>query len=163
MARARTLHIHDLPIPADVQADAAWPPIMLEMAAHIGAYETLCIVDAFAGQDVYVPVDPHRNPFLDIIGADKAATFTHAFQRERLPIPAGRRPLEKARRAGVVAAVRAKRMTVVEGAAILRMPRRHLSRLISKTDEGSKATPFVFPARPRDPAQLDMFDTAPGQ
>jgi hypothetical protein len=48
-----------------------WAPIMLDMAAHIGPYATLLLVDAFAGQQVYVSSNPARSPFAEIIGADK--------------------------------------------------------------------------------------------
>lgn len=160
MARPRTLRPEDIPIPADARADAGWPPLMLDMAAHIGAYDTLRIVDAFAGQDVYMPIDPARCPFLPIVGEAKAATLAHVYGRERLPIPSGRNALMKARRAGIIALIRARRMTVVDGAAILRMPRRHLSTLVNRADEAVDAAPAVLPRPPRDPAQLDMFDPA---
>jgi hypothetical protein len=62
MARARTFRPEDIPIPTDAGAHESWPPAMLEMAAHIGPYATLLVVDAFAGQDVYVPRDPARSP-----------------------------------------------------------------------------------------------------
>jgi hypothetical protein len=157
MARPRTFRPDDIPIPEDSRAHASWPPTMLEMAAHIGAYDTLRIVDAFAGQDVYIPVDPRRSPFTDIVGADKAAVLSHVYGRERLPIPSGRQPLLRARRQGIIAAIRANRMSVVEGAAILRMARRHLSRLVNQTEEGLDSEPvFVLPSV-KDPRQLDMF------
>ncbi|HEX7820664.1 MAG TPA: hypothetical protein VF463_08590 [Sphingobium sp.] len=159
MARPKTIRIDDWPIPEDAQADPKWPPIMLDMAAHIGPYATLLIVDAFAGQEVYVSKDPARSPFSDIIGADKAETMAHVYGVERLRIPGGRMPLLKARRAGILAACRAKKMSVDEGAAILRMPRRHLRHIVNHTQEALTATPMVLLPRARDARQLDMFDT----
>jgi hypothetical protein len=158
MARHFTMRPEQLPIPEDTKPHASWPPLMLDMAAHIGAYATLCIVDAFAGQYIYIPVDASRSPFEDIIGREKAAVLAHVYGRERLPIPTGRHALSRARRAGVIALVRANRMTVSEAAARLRTPVRHLSTLINQTDEGTDAEPAILLQRTRDARQLDMFD-----
>lgn len=158
MARPRAARLEDIPIPDDARPHPSWPPAMLEMAAHIGAADTLRVVDAFAGQDVYVPVDPARSPFAAIIGAEKAAVLSHVYQRERLAIPAGRHALARARRQGIIAAIRNRRMTVVEGAAILGMARRHLSRLVNQTDEGTGCEPVAPQRRVSDPRQLDMFE-----
>lgn len=157
MARPRTFRPDDIPIPPDAKHHASWPPIMLDMAAHIGAYDTLRLVDAFAGQDVYIPMDAKRSPFTDVIGSDKAAILSHVYGRERLPIPTGRNALLRARRQGIIAAIRAGRLTVVEGAAILRMARRHLSRLVHGTDEGMDCQPVPLLERPKDIRQLEMF------
>lgn len=158
MARQFASRPESLPIPPDAKPHRTWPPIMLDMAAHIGAYDTLRIVDAFAGQYIYVPLNPATSPFTDIIGGEKAALLSHVYGRERLNIPAGRNALMRARRAGVIALVRAKKMTVKEAAARLRMPERHLFTLISKTDEGTDAEPLLILERPRDARQLDMFE-----
>lgn len=158
MARQIATRPEDLPIPEDARPHVSWPPLMLDMAAHIGAYATLRIVDAFAGQCIYVPIDPSRSPFTDVIGTEKAATMAHVYGRERLPIPSGRHALMRARRAGVVALVRANRMSRTDASALLRMPLRHLSTLINKTDEGTDAEPLLTLERPRDPRQLDMFE-----
>lgn len=156
MARPRTFRPEDIPIPMDAQAYENWAPIMLDMAAHIGPYATLLLVDAFAGQQVYVSSNPARSPFAEIIGTDKAAILAHVYGREQLQIPSGRRELLRARRQGIIAAVREKRMTVGEGAAILRMARRHFSHLVNHSDEGLECEPLVLTPR-KDPRQLDMF------
>lgn len=157
MARPRTFRPEDIPIPPDAQPHESWPPIMLDMAAHIGAYDTLRLVDAFAGQDVYVPITAWRSPFTDIVGSEKAAVLSHVYGRECLPIPTGRNALLRARRQGVIAAIRANRLTVSEGAAILRMNRRYLSELVNQTDEGTDAVPAPLLERPKDARQLEMF------
>lgn len=158
MAHNFTTRPEQLPIPEDARPHHSWPPLMLDLAAHIGPYATLRLVDAFAGQYIYVPLDPARSPFTDVIGADKAAILAHVYGRERLPIPSGRNALSRARRGGIIALVRSKRLTVSEGAARLRMPVRHLSTLINKTDEGTDAEPLLLLERPRDARQLDMFE-----
>ncbi|QCI93243.1 hypothetical protein [Novosphingobium sp. EMRT-2] len=157
MARPRTFRPEDIPIPPDAKPHESWPPMMLEMAAHIGPYDTLRLVDAFAGQEVYIPMDAGRSPFVEIVGSDKAAILSHVYGRERLPIPTGRNALLRARRQGVIAAIRAGRLTVVEGAAILRMARRHLSRLVNQTDEGTECQAAPLLVRPKDARQLEMF------
>jgi hypothetical protein len=157
MSRPRTFRSEDIPIPPDAKPHASWPPTMLEMAAHIGPYHTLLIVDAFAGQEVYIPVDASRSPFTSIVGSEKAAILSHVYGRERLPIPVGRNSILRARRQGVIALIREKRISVKEAAAILRMKRSYLSYLVNQTDEGtdSQATPLL--ERPRDHRQLEMF------
>ncbi len=158
MVRRISTRPEDLPIPIDAKAHRSWPPIMLEIAAHIGAYDTLRLVDAYAGQRLYVPIDASRSRLGELIGSEKAAIMSQVFGVETLLIPSGRRPLERARRAGVIALVRTKKMTVSEAAALLRMAPRHLTTLINKTDEGTDAEPLLTLERPRDARQLEMFD-----
>lgn len=158
MARPRTFRLENTPIPTDAKPYPTWPASMLEMAAHIGPYATLLLVDAFAGQDVYVPLDPKRSPFTDIIGAEKAEIIAHVYGREKLPIPTGRNPLLRARRQGIIAAARAGKISKKEAAAILRTPRAYFSRLFNQTDEGTDAMPVAELMRPRDTRQLEMFD-----
>lgn len=157
MSRPKSYKADAVAIPTDAKPHASWPPLMLDMAAHIGPYATLCIVDAFAGRQIYIPIDAKLNPFTDIIGSEKAAVLSHVYGCERLEIPTGRNALLRARRQGVIAAIRAGRLTVVEGAAMLRMARRHLSRLVNQSDEGTDAEPVPILERPRDHRQLEMF------
>lgn len=157
MARPRTSRPEDIPIPADAKPHKSWGPVMLEMAAHIGPYHTLLLVDAFAGQDVYVPLDAAQSPFTEIIGAEKAAILSYVYGRERLPIPTGRNALHRARRQGVIALIREKRLSVSEGAAIMRMKRAHMSMLVNQTNEGTDSEPVMLLERPRDNRQMEMF------
>lgn len=159
MAYRVTTRLDDFPIPADVRADPSWPPILLDMAAHVGAYAALLIVDAYAGQEIVVPLNPARSPFTDIVGAETAATLSRVYGRERLRIPSGRRHLDKVRRAGIVAAVRNNSMTVANAAALLRMAVRHLSYIVNSTPEATDAQPVALLERSRDARQLEMFDS----
>jgi len=160
MAKARTVRLDQFPIPHDAQADPRWPPLMLDIAAHIGPYATLLIVDAFGGQDVYVPIDGSTNKFRELIGPERADIMSHVYGRENLAIPLGTSQLHKARRAGIVAACREGRMTISDGAAMIPMRRGHLSRLVNHSDEGKNTAPMVLTARTHDPRQLDMFATS---
>lgn len=157
MARKQSYREDAVAIPPDAKPHKSWPPLMLEMAAHIGAYDTLRVVDAFAGRQVYVSADPQCNPFVDVISPEKCVIISHVYRRERLEIPTGRNALLRARRQGVIAAIHAGKLTVLEGAAMLRMSRRHLSRLVNHTAEGTDAEPVPVLVRPRDDRQMEMF------
>jgi hypothetical protein len=74
-----------------------------------------------------------------------------------LRVPVGRAALDEARRAGVIAAIREKKMTIADAVPILKTSRSYLSHLVNGTSEGEEAAPYV-PKRSRvDPRQLDMF------
>lgn len=135
----------DLPIPHDVRVHENWPPFLAEMADHIGAYDTLRVVDAFAGRDVYFPMDVERSPFTQVIGREQASILSHVYGRERLPIPAGYDILCHAKRQSIIATIRAGRLNVARGASILRVSRRYLSRLVNQTDDGVGYAPIEIP------------------
>lgn len=137
--------IEDFAIPRDARPQDNWPPILLELAAHIGAYNALKLADVFSGREVYVPLDASRSPFHGIIPTDCVETMSFVYGRERLPIPAGRWPQEFAIRQGVIAAIRAGRLSVCQAAASLRLTRRYLSRVINQTDEGFGYEPVELP------------------
>lgn len=101
----------ELPIPADVQPGPGWTEQMLEMAAHVGAFDTLAIVAALGGQSIYIPRDKAKSPFAEIVGEAAVATLAWVYGGHHYAVPVGRAALARARRAPVLAAVRAKRMT----------------------------------------------------
>lgn len=149
--------IDELPIPQDSPVTTKWTGQMQEMAAHIGAYRTLLVVDKLGGQEVQVPSDPSRNRLADVIGVEGAAIISQIYGGNVLRVPVAKAALNEARRAGVIAAIRAKRMTVAEAAPILRTSRSYLSHLVNSTTEGEEAAPIV-PSRSRhDPRQIEMF------
>ena len=147
--------LEDLPIPENIQPQDFWSETALEMADHIGAYATLCVMEAAGGGDLYIPADPALNPFRGIIGDAKAATLSFVYGRERLPIPVGTMPLAHARRQRLIASVRAGRISVVRAAGILGVARRHLSRIVNQTSEGIGYEPLDLP-EPRPLAILRM-------
>ncbi len=156
--------LHDLPIPADVKPDKRWSPLMLEMAAHIGPAAALRFCDALGGQEIRVSPFAARRQFEGVLSDEEAAIFVHAFSRERLNVPVATNALIAARRAGVLAAVRANKLTVAEAAVICRTPRNYITELVNRTLEGTDAAPFVALPSVRDPRQLDLLtflDDAP--
>jgi len=145
-----------LPIPRDVQVGPGWGAQMREMADHIGPYATLLIVDRWGGQQVYVAADPARNVFRDAIGAAAAETMSRIYGRETLKVPTGKPALAQARRAPIIAAVRAGEMTGAEAAARLRVNRTYISELINQRDEWD--LPLHEQDRRRVLAALDRRD-----
>lgn len=158
----RPCTIDDLPIPADVRVTKKWTEQMREMAAHIGAYRTLLVIDALGGQLIDIPSDPAGNRMAAVIGDEGAAIMSRIYGGNRLWVPVGRPALNEARRAGIIAAIREKRMTIADAAPILKTSRSYLGFLVNRTDEGEEAEPYV-PRRSRhDPRQIEMFPEAAG-
>jgi len=139
------LTAYDIPIPRDAMIDPCWPELLADIADRIGAYEALLIVDAFAGRELYIPLDPLRSPFVGLIRMKSVIAMANAYGRERLPIPTGSETILKAKRQGIIASIRAGGLNVVQGARILRMARRHVSRLVNQTDEGVGYEPIKLP------------------
>ncbi|GAN14127.1 hypothetical protein I6G65_16045 [Sphingomonas paucimobilis] len=150
----------DLPIPDTVQPGRGWSPFMLEMAAHIAPKHILTLVDRFGGQDIYVPIAVENSPFLDVLPADTVATISRVYGRERLKIPTAREALARARRAPVIAAVRAGRLTRNEAARMIGSSRRYVAYLANQTNEADDAPVFV-PRRTVDSRQIEMFPEPP--
>jgi hypothetical protein len=116
---------------------------MLEMADHIGAYMTLLLVDRFGGMRIYVPKDftrgkvyRDRGSIREVIGDEAARKLSEIYTTEYLHIPTGRLALAQARRAPILAAVRAGRMSGNDAAKLLRTSRNYLARLVNQTREG---------------------------
>jgi hypothetical protein len=159
---AHPLPCIDLPIPADVKPGPGWSKFMVELAAVIGPYDVLRLCEAFGGTTVYVPVDDDKSPFLPVVGRRKASAIARCYCRSVITVPIARFVINRARRAGVIASVRAGHMTAGEAARILHMRRDSVSRIVNATDEGIGADPVFTRARKVDPRQIDMFpDTSP--
>lgn len=150
--------LDDMPISPDVRVDGRWPESMQEMAAHIGAYATLLLHDAVGGQDRYIPLDPD-NWMVPVIGAQKAAVMSRIYGRERLSFPTASRPLRQARRAAVLAAIRAGQISVNQAAQIRGMgSRTFISQLLNHTPRDPDVRPALPRRDSRDARQLCMFD-----
>lgn len=119
-----------------VRVGKGWTAQMIEMADHIGAYRTLLISEYFGGQQVYIPADPSRSPFLSLVGQSAAETISEVYRRERLIIPTAHAALRSARRAVVLGRVRTKELSKAEAARLLGSARTYVSYLINHTDEG---------------------------
>jgi hypothetical protein len=154
----------ELEIPKDVKPGAGWTPRMLEMAAHIGPYLTLVLIDRFGGQRVYFPADPARGKFYpdigtiqDVVGAQAAAILSYVYQREYVPIATARLALRRARRQALIASARAGDITVSEAARKIGTSRPYMSYLVNQTDEGAEGGEILPLQRKRSPGQMDMF------
>lgn len=152
----------ELPIPEDVQVTSLWPPLLVEMAAHLGPYCTLLLADALGGRRIYIPADADRGKsydgigsLTDILGSAGARILSDIYGREYLDLPKARAALAEARRGPIIAQIRAGEMTVAEGAIRLDTTRQNLSRLINRGDQaqlGGTARRIAGAA-----GQLDMF------
>lgn len=164
MAAPVSWTIDDIPLPQDVVPGPGWTGQMREMAAHIGPYATLLVVDRFGGQDVYIAADPARNVLRDLIGADKAAIMSRVYRRERLQIPTAKLALRRARRQPVIAMARAGDISIAKAAQILKSQRSYVSWLVNHGDEGdvdpaswAKMADDIRRAQ-RDPRQIELFE-----
>lgn len=149
--------IDELPIPTDARVTKKWTEQMREMAAHIGAYQTLQVIDALGGQQIDIPSDPANNRMASFLGEEGAAIMSRIYGGNKLWVPVGRPALNEARRAGIIAACREKKMTIAEAAPILKTSRSYLGYLVNKTDEGEEVEPYIPRRGQPDPRQLDMF------
>lgn len=154
-APARLPKLHELPIPRDAQPGPGWTGQMHEMADHIGAHATLSIVDAFGGQQIYVSSKPEQCPFATVVDEATARTIARIYGGNRILIPVGRAAVDRARRAGVIAAVRAGELSGADAQRIIGTSRTYVSHLVNHTDEGQNAAPTR--GLKRDPRQPDLF------
>ncbi len=146
-----------LPIPEDVVPGPGWTEQMVEWANLIGPYQTLRLVEAFGGQEIYVSADPARSKFKDVIGIDAAAKIAREYRSCRLLIPTAQLALRRARRAGVIALARRGDLSIARAARMIGTSRPYMSQLVNNTEEGLDAKPFV--AKPSvDSRQMDMFE-----
>lgn len=158
LANLPTMRIEDLEIPADVQPGKSWTASMLEMAAHIGPYATMQIVDRFGGLELYVPRSADNWHVADLIGREAAHKLCSTYGRERLPIPVAKAAVSAAKRQGVISAVRAKKLTLTQAAHILRTSRTYLSGLVNGTDEGEGVPPLIPMNRRLHIGQFELFE-----
>jgi hypothetical protein len=150
--------IMDLPIPEDVRPTRLWTGQMLELAAHVGPYAALLLIDRLGGQSIRVPMDPERNRMREIIGAEKTIIMSRVYGGNSVTIPVGRPAVEEAKRGPVLAAIREQRLTINEAVPILRTSRTRISHLINNTDEGLRDRAWLpTPEVRRDRRQLDLF------
>lgn len=157
-ARGRLPRLDELPIPADVRPGPGWTQQMVEMADHIGAYPTLCVVARFGGAQVYIGRDPARSPFAEVVDAATAATIAEVYGGNRLLVPVGRVAVARARRAVVLAAVRARRISGADAAKVLGTSRTYLSHLVNETLEGTHRSTIESL-----PVQGDLFSSVSHQ
>lgn len=145
------------PIPADVKPGRGWCRFMVDLARLIGAHDVLRVCEALGGQDIYIPADHQRSPLLLIVGAAKSAAVSRQYSGDTVSIPVARFAIARARRAGVIASVRAGGLTVADAARKMGMRREYVSKLVNQTDEGDDAVPTFEKVRKVDPRQIDMF------
>lgn len=153
----------DLPIARDVTPNRHWTDSMREMAAHIGAYETMLIVDRFGGMPLLTTKNPELCGAWPLIGAEKTRILCKVYVREAIQVPVAHAAIRHAKMQGVVAAIRARRLTLSEAVMVLReggvrTSTIRLNKLVNQTDEGLGIDPWTPRRSATDPAQTSIFD-----
>lgn len=154
--RRKLPKLWELPIPVDVRPGRGWTGQMREMADHIGAYATLSIVACYGGDKFWIPADPARSPFADILDADTAVRLAKVYGGNYLYLPVGRYAVDRARRSVVIAAVRAKQLSGADATKILGTSRTYVAHLVNETTEGQE-TSVEDTVAALEPRQRDLF------
>lgn len=149
--------LDDLPIPQDVAIGPDWTSQMLDIADVIGPRATLLFVDRYGGQQVTISAEFASGELIDLLGYKTAAKLELAYRRERMLVPRARVALARARRAPILALVRANAISGAEATRILRTSRTYLSHLVNQTDEGLPADARKRPPSPKNARQPDLF------
>lgn len=139
------LSLDDFPIPKDVQAADDWPETLKELALWIGAYDTLRLCEALNGREIYISRKLDQQSLSAVLSADKVAILARVYGGSRFAVPTAHRQIRKARRAAILASVRAGMMTGAVGAQLLGTSRTHMAHIVNQTDEGIAAAPAVIP------------------
>ena len=156
MRTGAPFRLRDLPLPAEPEIDGSWTRQMREWVPAIGALGVLRMVDALGGQMIYVPKAGEGSKLAQVLGEEAATAFSAAHGGEHLQVPLGETALARARRAPVLAAIRAGEMAINEAVPILRMTRTSISHLVNHSDEGADVAPLRTNRR-HDPRQDDLF------
>lgn len=146
--------IHDLPIPDDVQVDATWSKIMIELADFLGPRDALRICDLIGGIHIRrVPRNPRADARLvERLGPDLARRFCEAFAGATLDVPTGAKTLKRVRIRPILQKIRAGEMSIMEAALLTRLPRVCISGFLAK---GYDLAPGELPKR--DDRQMNLF------
>lgn len=152
--------IDELPIPEDVQISDKWSEQMVEMAGHIGAYQTLRLLEHYGGQQLSFTKELVEGDLAELLGAEAAQTLRKIYLGERVQLPTGKNAIAFAKRQPVLAAVRSGDLTGQDATKILKTSRTYVSHLINDTLEGTGVVPPPqFRRRRRgDPRQIDLFE-----
>lgn len=146
----------DLPLPAEPRVDESWTRQMREWAEVMGPLAVLQLVDALGGQPLYVPKVAEGTKLEAVIGLAAAEALSGLAGGDSVTVPTAKAALLRARRAGVIAAIRTGEMTIADGSRLLGTSRNYLSYLVRQTDEGADAEP-VRSHRRVDPRQRELF------
>lgn len=136
--------LDDFPIPKVAFRGEAWPPILSEIADHIGERDALTICDVFGGADIYVSQRISSSPFAGVISPKNVEKMTQVFNRERLSIPSTN-IVRRAKLHSVLSLSVSGEVSRAMASAICQMPRRHFVREINHSDDWKEVAPAVLP------------------
>lgn len=153
----------DLPIARDVTPNRHWTDSMREMAAHIGAYETMLIVDRFGGLPLLTTKNPELCGAWSLIGPEKTRILCKVYVREAIQVPVAHAAIRHAKMQHILAAIRARRLSLSDAVMALRAggirtSTIRLNKLVNQTDQGRDVPPWTPRRSAADPAQTSIFD-----
>lgn len=151
--------VEPLPIPRDVKPSAAWPDSMIEMADHIGAYAAMLIVEKFGGLRIKFASDPELSAAKPVIASTANRQLSEIYGNQTIEVPLAPRALREARMGGVLADLRAHRLTYTDAVIRLRLGGIRVSvKQLAQLAARPPAPPKARAVKPARPAQLAMFE-----
>ena len=136
--------LSDLPIPRDAKIDESWTDQMRELAAFTTPYIALLICDKFGGQSLYIPMNWETSVLRQAVPDVWVEKISAAIAPYKYFVPRARAALARARRAGVLAMVRANTLSKRNAAIILGTTRNYVIQML-KTGEGLDVQPIELP------------------
>ena len=149
-----------LPIPPDVTETAYFSPLMLDLAGHIGVYDTLRLCDAFGGRYLYLALRGPKDELVDLLGRDKAELMCRIYGLETLLVPTARAALAHARRAPILRQVMSGERSAHDAAAMIDTSVEYIYKLVKQLRDGcaARGEPLLRRVRQVDPRQTDLID-----
>lgn len=145
LGRLHLPRLSDIPIPPNIRPDESWPPSLVEVADHVGAYNALLLVERFGGDRFRVASDYKLSPLFAIWPPSVVEHFHFNFAHELFWVPTAKTALNRARRGAVLAAVRAGTLTGNDAAVILETSRRQVGTMLHYYGEGLDSAPIALP------------------
>ena len=161
--------LDDLPIMEDVAVDARWSEFMSDLAAQIGAYHALILIDQVGGMRRHVPHPMPDDWFvIGLIGREAAETVSFFFSRrnkagsgdigQMITFPTADYELRASRLDPIIQAVRAKTLSYNEAAYMTGYSVRQLCHIANATERGTSAAAYLRKEPQADPRQSTIFD-----
>lgn len=124
--------ISDLAVAEPVEIGLCWTPLMMEIAAHIGAKATLDLLDVVGGQHFRISRGVVQRRFSLIIGDEAAQQFCDAFAGEKLDLPVARHAIFRAKASPLLNRVKRGRTTIAQASIILEAQRSRVHSLLQE-------------------------------
>lgn len=141
--------LQELEIPSGVKVRDYWPEQLKELADFTSPHIALVIADQFGGQNIYIPINWETCRFRHVISDEFVQKICAAYGPYEYFVPRARTALTRARREGLIAAVRAGTLSKRNAAIILGTSRNYLHQIVRHTGEGADVSPVERLPLPR--------------